>query len=275
MRQTCRHFRENDLDLFQYSRLLPSHTVGGHYQYQKDRKAVRRILSNLATPERFRAALSNKTFPSNSMPQAIFVSIVKNAKSDDATTISLLLNNEVVRKAFEKSCEASNNPCQVLDVALKKEFHAIAAELQKNKVIQAKLVMCRSCSTNVGCYECSMSYYCAQYDQDSNSDHDDDSLPKYCRSCVKKDAINSCKICQEYTCPKCIKSSESNKKCSICRAVVCIPRDEAIRCSMQCNSCQRVFCAKCNATEKYMQEYDECCDGCCLKDDPWSGEEDY
>lgn len=284
MRRTCRHLRANDCDLFQYCVIAIVDKYGfrslGH---GKERLSAVRILCNLGSAERLRAALCNKTLPSTR--EGMLWDLVRYAKTDDGWAVSLLLEDEACR-----SLDSYEDPCDMLDTVLKKDFSAMAAVLQGNKAIQAQMKMCATCSVNVGAYKCSCHVECVsvpprrdgrQWNFNTDDLPHDYSPPKYCRECVLASKSFRCNECSDYMCPQCTQAKNFHT-CRKCKSKVCRVSWEG--CSAQCHYCRQVLCASCNRCEDIGWDGFLCIHFCyrcgdkhghILKDDPWSDEEDY
>lgn len=280
IRRTCRHARQNDIDIFQYSNMeAPKWTNTTNYPRNYD-KARDYLLCNLKSTEKLGAALSNKTFPRSHSEQMLW-KLVCHSKTDNGPAVALLLQHKACW-----SLDSYDDPCELLDIVLQKDFVDMAAVFQKHNVIQANMKMCFTCSAHVGAYKCSCQVECCHVPPRSdgnkwdfyNHDHPQGFVvPKYCRACVLLASDARCSGCHAYTCPECIHAKQF-RTCCKCKSLVCQASWEG--CSIQCMECKRVYCATCNKHEDYVPlcEFAKCAscrvatrDG---MDDPW-GDEDY
>lgn len=154
IRRTCRHARQNDIDIFQYSNMeAPKWTNTTNYPRNYD-MARDYLLCNLKSTEKLGAALSNKTFPRSHSEQMLW-KLVCHSKTDNGPAVALLLQHKACW-----SLDSYDDPCELLDIVLQKDFVDMAAVFQKHNVIQANMKMCFTCSAHVGAYKCSCQVEC-------------------------------------------------------------------------------------------------------------------
>lgn len=276
IRRTCRHARQNDIDLFQYSHMKGPGYLGS-WNYDKARND---ILCNLKSTEALGAALSNKTL-SRYDREGMLWTFVHTSKTDNAAALELLLQDE----ACPSLASYTEDPCELLDIVLQNDFVEMAGVLQKNDAIQASMKMCRTCTVNVGAFKCSNHVECCHVPPRSdgkkwdfyNDESPKDFIPhKYCRACVLASDAR-CSVCNEHTCPECIQAKKF-LTCFDCKSIVCYASWEL--CSIECMDCKRVYCGTCNKYEEYIPECEFAICMPCRRatgdgiDAPWS-DEDY
>ena len=123
--------------------------------------------------------------------------------------------------------------CIDLEECLRKGFTAMAAVLQQDERVKKDIQMCRTCSNNIGCYECTNCGRMCRWHED----------PRYCRECVLKDD-RFCKVCHDYLCPSCFERGLYSS-CEKCGGIECrsFPCPESFL--IWCESCHRKKCEAC------------------------------
>lgn len=221
--RTCRQIRDNTrLDVFRYSHLFDIlHAPPSTIKYWHEETMV---LTNLDHVDKLRAVLQNKSLPQYRI-LALLEHLVRWSKTDNGEAVSLLLT--------DGRCIVN---VDMLDEALKKDFTAMAAELQQHESIKKEIQMCSTCSNNIGIYYC--------HRTDSCQHHEDAVTPKYCRSCALA-GNRFCVKCEEYLCPDCYMVGNF-WQCDKCQSFVC-PNDECAQTIVICEGpeCNRRKCRSC------------------------------
>jgi len=242
LRRTCRQLN-NDTDIFRCSLIVDSNMVArikfdqAHAYHVRYLDLQERALYNLTRTADLRALLRNET-----LPQSMIVDFLKNliAKStkDNGEAVSVLLQDD--RVVVEP---------KMLDMALRKDYAAMAAALQQNEQVKASIRMCATCSVNIGAYECFKGLECMRL---PNSGPGDSALPagfklpKYCRTCARTNHL-FCK-CGEYLCQECL--AGHHIECCDCGNIAC-GRGECVlracpRCAFdKCSTCTADFSPYC------------------------------
>ena len=205
LRQVHRQFNELRNVLYQYSIIMnedalkrqgfiDDNTIDNYLHCQTEE------LCNLVDNERLRAVLRNESLPSD-FARIYVRCLIGVSKTDNGQAVSILLEDE-----------RCNVDVHDLENCLKNDCTVMAEVLQQDERVKKDIQMCRTCSSNIGCYECTNAYKCAV-----------DGEPRYCRECVLKDD-RFCGQCNEYLCPGCHEEGDF-ERCEKCNAIVCIYGD--------------------------------------------------
>lgn len=264
--RTCRHLRQNDLDVFQYSYIVPSPGYHNPAREKYDR-AQNHVLCNLGSTDALRAVLRNKTLPERTL-HSFIGKMVQSSRIDNTEALSVLLEDGRPTLSYY-------NPSWLLDTVLRKNFTGMAALLQQHESIREAIRMCSKCSANIGAYECVNEVKCRTVpaglqrhllaeDMDLPSEY---VPPKYCRECVLSDKSplgqeKFCGECSEYICPQCAKDRKY-RSCFECRSTLCLG-DNGRWCSSMCDDCsRRRLCKTCiTRTVAYEEEGLNLCRPC-------------
>lgn len=226
LRQVHRQFNEARNDIFPYSFVMNKDAL--KRQGFADNNVIKeymasqtQALCNLSDTENLRAVLRNETLSSDLVRDFIF-NLIKHSKTDNGQAVSILLEDGRC-----KVCVSSLEEC------LRKGLTAMAAVLQRDDRVKNDITMCRTCSDNIGCYDCANGTECHIYDEENYA--------KFCRECVLEDD-RFCKRCNYYFCPVCHEDGVFTP-CVNCDGLVCISCEGSFL--VQCHICERLKCVSC------------------------------
>ncbi len=224
LRQTHRQFNYASNDLYQYS-VLMDYDVMVNRGFNNDfideymRKQRKGVYSLLSDNESLRAVLRNETLPYD-LVRDFMTRLVEHSKTDNSQAVSVLVQ--------DGRCEVN---IYHLHVCLRKGFSAMAAALQQDHRVKKDIQMCRICSNNIGCYDCTNWNRCVI----------DGEKPRYCHECVFK-SNHFCKKCNDYLCRTC-QDEGAFDSCESCGGIECLICEGSLL--IQCHVCERKRCKSC------------------------------